>query len=525
MKTMNTKYSLNPSLGMLIAGFLLVQSCAKDLGNYSYQDINELEISNWQNNYSALTDIDTLRINPTFSSSFNINDTANYDFRWVLKEGVFNQDTIGRAAHLNFPVHIQTGNYNLQYRVTDKNTGVTFVKTANLTIGTPYNRGILLTGEDMEGNAEAAMLSMIKDTIYIDEMVKKSGIDRTLKGAKHFFYGAGIYDGHKLMWFTSETGSYYLDRKTMKSTPMNTFSNFLLPTDPIEIQKEYLEIMAPQIIDNDGKTGDESYKIVLSNTGNIYTTYTSLSAGMFYNPVNRVASNFDELLPAAPYLMYPMGSMSSMMWYDTKNGRLMNITGFIGIDQSTYPIDKAGDPFSWDVSSEGKKLRYAENTFNKDGGFNNGNTFAVVGNALGVSNIYKFHARGSNPIKLANYPVKPLALYFDQATQYAFSSTRTVVFYTYQNKLYAYDYNPGNERFYELNLFPGKEITMIKFDTQQNPTQNSLYVATHDTPNGGTLQRFVLDADPNTVRLNPVLNAKWENLLKIKDVNWKAERY
>ncbi|MCA5005545.1 PKD-like family lipoprotein [Sphingobacterium bovistauri] len=525
MKTTKTKYSLNPSLGMLIAGFLLVQGCAKDLGNYSYQDINELEINNWQDNYSALTDVDTLRISPTFSSTFNINDSTNYDFRWVLKEGAFKQDTIGRAGHLNFPVKIPTGNYTLQYRITDKNTGIVFFKLANLTIGTPYNRGILLTGEDKQGNAEAAMLSMIKDTVYMDAMIKNSGINKTLKGPKHFFYGAGIYEGHKLMWFTSESGSYYLDRKTMKSSPSSTLSNFLLPTDPINVQQEYLEIMAPQIIDNIGKTGDESYKVVLTNTGNIYTTYTSLSSGMFYNPVNRVSNNFEKLLPAAPYLMYPIGSMSTMMWYDRTNDQFMAITALLGMDRSTYPADKAGDPFSWNAQSEGKKLRYAENTFNKDGGFNNGNTFAIVKNDAGRCNIYKFHARGSNPVKLANYAVKAIAVNFDQAEQYAFSSTRTVVFYTYQNKLYAYDYNPGNERMYELDLFAGKEITMIKFDTQQNPTQNSLYVATYDPTNDGTLQRFVLDADPNTVKLNPVPDAKWEKLIRIKDVNWKAERY
>jgi len=510
---------------MLSLTILLMHSCAKDLGNYSYQNINELEISNWQENYAALLDIDTLHINPIITSTTGLNDTTNYEFRWVIKEGSFKQDTIGKTANLNFPVNIPTGNYLLQYRIRDKNSNLTFSKTANLNIATPYTRGILISGVDTEGNAEAAILSMVNDTIYIKDLLKNSGIDKTLIGPKHFFYGAGMYDVHKQMWFTSETGSYYFDRKTMKSTPNSTLQNFLLPTDPIDITLEHLELMAPQIIDNNGQSGDEAYKAALSNNGNIYTTFTSISFGMFYNPVNRVATNIDELLPAAPYLMYPIGNMSSLMWYDTKNDRFMNIQGFLGVDHSTYPIDQVGDVFSWNLQLEGKKLRYAENTFNKDGGFNNGNTLAVVEDSQGISNIYKFHARGSNPVKLASYHVKPIALFFKQADQYAFSSTRSVVFYTYQGRLFAYDYNPNNERFYEFNMLLDKSISMIKFDTQQNPVQNSLYIATHDVTSGGSLQRFLLGNNPNTVQLIPITNAIWHNLFKIKDVNWKAERY
>lgn len=522
---MKNIYMQGYSIVIAVVVLMLTTQCSKDLGNYDYGEINELEIEDWMESYAAIADFDTLRIAPQLHSSMDINDTTQYEFRWVVRNNNFGEDTIGRYQQLDYPVKLTPANYDLQYRVKDKETGVTFIRKAQLAIATPYTRGILLIGEDADGQTEAEMLSMVKDTLHIREIIKNSGIDGPISSPISFMYGGGYDASHKVAWILTESGSYYLDRQTMKYAAHSTVSNFLLPTDPIDVSQEFAQDIAPQIKSINGALSDEFYKVVLTTSGNIYPTYTILGAGYFLNPVNRTVDNFDELLPAAPYLMYPIGSMSSLLWYDTKNDRFMACTQLLAPTESSYPADKPDDLFSWNLGAEGRKLVYAENTFNSDGGFNNGNSFAVVRSTDNNFNIYKFHARGSNPVKVGNYAVKPIAQFFDQAEQYAFSSTRTVVFYTHNNKLYAYDYNPGNERFYTLDIFGNQEISMIKFDTQQTPAQNSLYVATYDAQTGGTLQRFDLDINPNTINLLPVDNAKWEGLIRVKDMNWKAERY
>ncbi len=136
--------------------------------------------------------------------------------------------------------------------------------------------------------------------------------------------------------------------------------------------------------------------------------------------------------------------------------------------------------------------------------------------------IYKFYANGTNPAKRNYYMVKPIATDFAKADHYAFSSKRTVVFYSVGNKLYAYDYNPGNERSYTISNIGNDVVTMIKFDTQIDHLTNSLYVATYNSASKGTLRRFMVGSDPNTVELLLQGNSTWSGLVKIKDINWRA---
>jgi hypothetical protein len=142
-------------------------------------------------------------------------------------------------------------------------------------------------------------------------------------------------------------------------------------------------------------------------------------------------------------------------------------------------------------------------------------------NTDNTCHIYKFYANGTNPAKRAGYTIKPMATDFHKADHYAFSSNRSVIFYSVGNKLYAYDYNPGFEKFYEFPEIQD-EITMLKFDTQIDHVANSLYIATYNSATKGTLQRFRVGTNPNIVELLPQENSTWSNLVKIKDINWRA---
>ena len=56
----------------------------------------------------------------------------------------------------------------------------------------------------------------------------------------------------------------------------------------------------------------------------------------------------------------------------------------------------------------------------------------------------------ATPGKIGKYSVQSLATDFSKASHYAFSSERTLVFYSVGSRLYAYDYNPGHERVQDL---------------------------------------------------------------------------
>ena len=142
----------------------------------------------------------------------------------------------------------------------------------------------------------------------------------------------------------------------------------------------------------------------------------------------------------------------------------------------------------------------------------------------------------ATPGKIGKYSVQSLATDFSKASHYAFSSERTLVFYSVGSRLYAYDYNPGHERVQDLGDWGG-EITMLKFNIQgcyeesvrpwtaHKETINDLYIATYNESTGGKLQVYTLDTNPNHIAVTPNEACCWKNLIKIKTMDWRNSVY
>lgn len=496
-------------------------SCTKDKGNYEYRDINEVAVGALNLNYSGMTGIDTLRITPAITMSEPESDPFRFEYTWLAKKGTTIVDTLGTERVLNYPINLVPDTYTLQFRVLDKQTNVVTTGKANLVIGTPYSRGIMLMGENENGNADVDMLSMVKDTIIVKGILSESGLP-VLRDPINIQHTGGSATYMKLWAFTN-SGSYYLDRLTMKGKAADRFGKLLYITDPINKETLSPILMAPQIRDAAGNVGSTAIRAMMTNDGNIFTCYMALNGGDFYaNPINRDKDNFGKLLKTLPYFLYPIGSMNSMLWYDKENERFMNYSTFI-LNTSSVPLSDAGtDLFPWNQAATGRTLVYAENTRNTDGGSTNGNSFAIMKDKSNNHFIYKFYANGAAPAKRAAYTILPAAINFDKANFYAFSSNRSVVFYAVGNTLYAYDYNPGNEKSYQFPAIGTDEISMLKFDTQIDHLTNSLYLATYNATTKGTLRRFIVGTNPNVVELTEANKGKWSNLIKIKNMSWRA---
>jgi len=503
-----------------LLAILIIGSCSKDLGNYDYHDINELKILSVNSEYLMRTGIDTLRIKPVINATMDEADTGRYRYRWVLKTGSLTSDTLSRTKDLVYPVKLTPVPYDLFFRVLDKKTGVTWVANTKIVVSTPYSRGLLVMGEDETGAAEAEMLSMLSDTVHIKNILSKSGLPR-LTGPISLFHTSGT-DAYSKMWAMTRSGSYYLDRATMLATTGNTFSNSLYISESLDPATLHPATVAPQIRTAAGAIGSTIYRAVITQGGDVFASAPLLMSGDFYNnPVNRVAADPQVRIPAAPYLLYPINSFSTFMWYDTRNNRFLNFTSIQIGTTSTVLTDQPADAFPWNQPA-GRTLVYAENTRNTDGGSTNGNSFAILKDANNTHHIYKFYANGTNPAKRGAYTVKSIATDFDKASVYAFSSNRTVVFYAVGNRLYAYDYNPGFEKIYSFPELSSDEISMLKFDTQIDFATNSLYIGTYNAATKGTLRRYRVGTNPNVVDLELQPKSTWTGMVKIKDINWRA---
>jgi len=499
---------------------LFIASCSKDEGNYSYSDINELAIKGVNTEYVVRTGIDTLRIKPEISASLNAADSVRFNYYWIIKKGTFDFDTVSRKKDLVYPVRLNAIPYDLFYRVVDKQTGVTWIANTKINVSTPYSRGLLIMGEDQDGYAEAEMLSMLKDTVHIKRILSSSGLPR-LKDPISMVHTGGT-EAYIKLWAFTKSGSYFLDRATMTSKVGDNFAKTLYISETIDPESLQPVVLAPQIRTAAGAIGTTLYRAVITKGGDLFAGIPLFLGGDYFNnPVNHLATDPLARIPAAPYLLYPINNMSSVMWYDTQNNRFLNYTGIGTAVVSTILPDVAGGPFPWNQPA-GRKLVYAENTRNTDGGSTNGNSFAIMRDADNTHHIYKFYANGTNPAKRALYTVKPIAANFDKAKFYAFSSNRSVVFYAVGSTLYAYDYNPGFEKIYTFPEIGSDEISMVKFDTQIDFAINSLYVATYNATTKGTLRRYNIGTNPNQVEIQLQPKSTWTGLVKVKDINWRA---
>lgn len=502
-----------------------LSACYKDTGNYKYEPINEISITGLANTYSVIYNKDVLHIEPTIKMTQNITDPKRLSYYWILVKGATRLDTLGTAPVLDYPVDITPDSYVITLRIVDNATGVAWKASANLSIGTLYGTGIMLMGTGTNGYADVDMISMVSDTQIVHGILSNSGLPALQDPVTIVHNGdKNTSDNYGRVWAMTKSGSYFLDRKTMKGNVNNKFGKIIAINDPLDKETLTPILYAPQIRDRAGNTGSSlGARAIMTSDGNIFTAHTFLSSGDYYtNPINRMEGNFDHRIQTAPYLWYSINNMGGIMWYDKEQNRFLNFAS-IGFGTVSSPLnDVAGDVFPWNQGATGRTIVYGENTRNTDGGSTNGNSFAIMKDASGTHYIYKFYANGATPVKRDMYTVLPIATNFADADFYAFSSRRSVIFYSKGNTLYAYDYNRGFEKSYTFPELGSDEITMLKFDTQIDYTTNALYIATYNAGDKGRLRRFMVGTDPNTVTIAPVDRSDWNGLIKIKDMNWRA---
>lgn len=495
---------------------ILSAGCANDKGSYDYHDINEVTISGVAGSYSVMTEVSVLHIEPTITCTMGDPDDLEYEWRATID---YNGSTLlGTERVLDYPVTLEPRDYSLYLRVKDPKTEVTAVNKSTLKVGTPYSRGILLSGEKADGKSDIQMLAMTTDTFLIDNMLQISGLPESTTVRNVLYTGKNNY---KKLWIMAADDAYSVDLNTFKYDGTSTFEKILYPTESYSEKFVPVDII-PHIKDRDGNEGSGGYnRATICSDGHVFSSSLLMMGGEFYvDPVNRQQNTPDQWDKAHPNALYSLGRYNGLLYYDLTNERFCKVGSF---DSYSSPLDDfEGDIFPWNQSKVGRTMVYAENTFNQDGGSGNGNSFALMKDKQG-SQYYIYKIYVSNTItKIDFYTINPsIATDFERAKFYAFSGRRTTLFYTVDSKLYAYDYNKGNEKCYLLKDFGSDQISLMQFDTQIEPSDNPLYVATWNGTSG-TLQKFRQDINPNVVTITADPKAFWTNLMKVKTMSWRA---
>ena len=472
----------------IIVFALGLTACYDDKGSYDYHDICEVNIEGLESVYETVYRESVLEIDPTVTvTEGNIGDTTRFAYEWRANVPYNSTELIGTERILNYRVELAPRDYTLYFRVTDRQTGVVTVATSTLKVGTAYSKGILLIGENTQGEADVQMLSMVKDTVLYKELLKNSGLPVLKNPVDIIHTGAAGNSNYIKLWVLTGSQAYSMDRKTFAGSESDVFGKLLFMDRTFDTEFVPVDII-PRVKDKSGKNGGASYcRTVVCNNGYIFNASTLLMGGDYYNnPVNCLTSDQNTYYKAFPYLFYTLNSYSGgFLWFDVENRRFLTVKNSIAV--SDLLEDQAGDPFPWNQGTTGRTLVYGENTL--DVGSSNGNSFAILKDPAGA--------------------------YF-----YAFSSRRTVVYYAVGATLHAYDYNKGNERHYTFDM--GDPITMLYCDTAIEPNANPLYVATYNATTGGKLQKYIQGVNPDKVELEADEKSCWEGLMKIKKMGWRA---
>lgn len=495
---------------------MMLCACFDDKGSYDYHDINEITISGLQNKYQVYADVSTLKIEPEITTT---EGDRNLIYEWRAVQGYSSSTLIGTERNLDYHVQLEPNNYTLYLRVTDGETGVTSIKTAALEVGTPYMKGIMIVGQDAQNKTKLQMLSVGTDTTLIADVLKDSSLPELAEGVDIIHTGKGSYPK---LWLITKEQCFSLNMKRMTGDSEQVFEKQLFLTENYSGTFNPVDFV-PRIKDQSGNTGswNSGNSAVVCSNGYVFNSTFSFLGGAYYtDPVNHPSGDFSTWFKAKPYLLYSLKNWNGFVYYDETNERFLKVGAYN--DYSAVMADNAGDPFPWNQAGTNRTMVYGENTFNTDGGSGNGNSFVIMKDKTDNSfYIYKFYAVAS-PVKRDFYSVKPVATDFDKADFYAFSSLRTLVYYAVGNKLYAYDYNKNNEKLYLIKDFGNETITMVKCDTQIEPSDNPLYIATYSADKGGVLQKYAQDLTPDNVSLKADEKCCWEGLVKIKSISWRA---
>lgn len=505
----------------LILCILSIYSCSRDLGNYDYTEINEVSIEEIPAQ-QVIYKIDTLTLRPTLHFSIDSVDMHRYQYEWkVVSSGTSNTyEVIANTRDLNYPVSILPGAYRVYYKVLDTKTDLIWKTNFDLNVMTETTRGFLLIGENEDQDVEVEMISMLSsDTLILRELMHDNGLPK-IKGAVNIVHTGGYFNPTNIrLWVMGQTGAYYINSSTFMGDPQHTFQSMNFTTFPSAEERIPVEI-APHVAVSTGGTASSSYRVVITNNGDAF--FCNLNLGEVYgNPINRPSANSSQTFSVSPYIFYPSGFWSRFILYDTEQNRFVMSNGLTATFMNNL-ADGPSDIFPWNQSETKRTLIYGENTRNTDGGSSNGNSFALMKDDQSDYFIYKFYV-ATVPEKRGFYPIKTsYSSLIEQASNFAFSSSRSILFYSIGNKLYAYDYNRNNERNVLVKEFTD-EITLLNCDIQTG-NYYDLYVGTYSPQEKGSLRKFVLTQNPNTITLEETEGLDWTNLSKLKKMYWRNSK-
>nr|WP_121269562.1 PKD-like family lipoprotein [Pedobacter schmidteae] len=438
-------FNLYKKQALYLVVLLLFAACKKDLGNYNYTELNDVNFGGIGKTYTVLLG-EKLQITPEFKFSKENNSDENaFSYQWYafdvnanLQLPADQRKNIATTRNLDAAIQIPPGNYLLYYSVTDKKTGVVYTTKIPLKVETTIYEGWMVLN-DVNGAARLDMVSKIKNVYTpIVDVLAQAGSELVLKGKplnvtcypfSFSTYGVSVSTDQSSNRVDPETfrwkNTFNLSYEMVASVPAGFHADFLAPV------KE-----------------DRGICYMYSG-GNVYFNYSLFSIN-YGVPINLVTGE-KVAFKAAPFIAATMNLSNfspTAVLFDSEKKRFLRHSGSER-SVSTIPAPQAA---LFNTSNMGMDMLHMEYT-----PYNGGEIFAVMKNTEGKSYLVRFSPFNGAHNYFAEITGTDIAL----AEKFALSPVFGYLFYCVGGKVYEYDTSLKTTK---LMIDKGTErISLMKF--------------------------------------------------------------
>lgn len=433
---MKFHYNILWVIALLLAGIL--QSCYDDLGNYNYQDLNNISISEIEEDY-VVEQFEDFTITPAISQESAENED-NLQYLWYMyRYGARDfADTLSFDRNLSVKVGSIPGLYNAVFKVTDKNTGIFTSYLFKVLVVNDYSNGLIILS-NLNGKANLAILNEA-DKLYQDVYQTVNG---TVAGENPV--ALGYIDNKRskgvLILSDDEVGGVITD-----VTGFNKYGEY---SDMFWLA---IEQPKPKVFI---KFGYDNTDDAIIDNGELYIRnynapppikyQASVSPGSNLYPVMFTASLFDDRI------LYDNGSQQ-----------------FKSVGRGSYSNVLEVNDGAFEPANVGLKMLCGGDGFKGEG------YGLFIDEADGKHYVLHFSCSPQKVLPLAKVELTS-ALDIQQATSFVVSSLSPQFFYAVDNKLYCIDALTDNTKL--VHAFDAG-VTIDHIELEKRESDRVMYVGT-----------------------------------------------
>lgn len=310
-------------IGLLLGACLA--SCYDDKGNYDYHWVQDIYTDGILTDTTVArngvlkkeVDLQKIVLQTETETETEAADPEDYTYKWEAiaraEDNSLSADVVlGTEKDLNDTINLPQGSYQINYSVTEKNSGVTWITYFRLTVVNEYSGGYIFLTEDAEQNVEMELWAIVpgqEERVHERGVLANAGYPYTHGGAncvKNVVESVPVPSDLPGIWVATGENTGWLDLPDFTWKETNVMSMYMLVQEDYEIEN-IVNLSGARAILLYSASG--SIHISLHGKGIINTTPTFINGVQF---------------ESAPHYAGVDGMEGSMLVYDRTNKRFVS---------------------------------------------------------------------------------------------------------------------------------------------------------------------------------------------------------